>query len=361
MNRRHQFRTDMAFFFILLLGTGLFIFTPDSLFAAQVQATTQVRHKPIAYFVPGNRIAIDARITDESGINLVRCYFKADMQAEYVFVPMTETSDRNFRAILPAPTDDSIQIQYLFLVVNHDRQVIKTQEFSVETMPGKQDVPAWQQVSPDETLSIYTELPVLPERVAGFSDSLAIDAVESSLRFGMVAGIYSASAETSAGPITGEAASATSAGNISAQTGAYTTIGIATIAGAAAGAGIIAAVVSGDDGGGKKDRINPNARVTWGDENVPSVDAFRAIFGREDLGVALSGMHEKIGLPVGIYDLTIIALSVSGDYGNVVIDLGGGAYFHNDGSIRKRAVLAEGQSVVFPVFVPDTGDASIRW
>ncbi|MGM0404119.1 MAG: hypothetical protein ACQEQN_10410, partial [Thermodesulfobacteriota bacterium] len=125
-------------------------------------------HKPIAYFVSGNRIAIDARVTEPSGIDLVRCYFKGDMQAEYVFVPMTDTGGDNYRAILPAPADDALQLQYLFLVVTRNQQVVKTQEFFVEKAIEEKDLPAWQKVDMNERLAIYTEMPTPPETVDGF-------------------------------------------------------------------------------------------------------------------------------------------------------------------------------------------------
>lgn len=359
MSRGYRLRTDRTLLFILLVGCGLLLFPPPPLCSGQAEVLTKVRHKPIPYFVSGNRIAIDARVTEPSGIDLVRCYFKGDMQAEYVFVPMTETGGDGYQAILPAPADDARQLQYLFLVVTRNQQVVRTQEFLVEKSLEEKDVPAWQEVGMEERLVIYTELPMPPEVVGGFSDSVTIDAVESSLRFGMVAGIYSTAA--SAGSATGTAASAANAGSITATGtgGTYTTIGLATIAGVAAGAGAIAA--AGGDSEGGKERINPNARISWGDENLPREDAYQAFFRGKDLGVAYSGIHEKIGLPVGTHDLTIRALSISGDVGNVIIELGGGAYFDNDGSTRKRASLAEGESVVFPVFVPDIGSARIRW
>ncbi len=359
VKRRFRCQTAMIFLMVLLLGSAPFFVPRAPLHAAQAPASTKVIHTPIPYFVPEHRITIEARVTDESGIDLVRCYFKADMQAEYVFVPMTETREGYFQAILPAPADYAEQIRYLVLVVNQNRQVVKTQEFSVEKALDAKEVPAWQKASLDESIAVYTELPTPPETLAGFTDNLTLDAVESSLRFGMVAGIYSASATASAGPVTGAAASASSAGTVSATTGVLTTATIAAIVGVAAGAGLIAAAASGSGGGGAKEKMNPVASVAWRDEKVPPEDEFQAFFGSKNLGVASS--MQEIGLPIGDHNLTIRAVSVSGQSGFAVVELGGGAYFADDGSTRKRVELVAGGSAVFPVFVPDTGSAQIEW
>lgn len=360
MKRRFRCQTAIIFLMVLLLGSA-YVFVPRApLYAAQAPASTKVIHTPIPHFVPEHRITIEARVTDESGIELVRCYFKTDKQAEYVFVPMTETRGGYYRAILPAPADYAEQIRYLVLIVNQNQQVVKTQAFSVEKALDAKEAPEWQKAGLDESIAVYTELPTPPETLAGFTDNVTLDAVESSLRFGMVAGIYSASATASAGPVTGAAATASSAGTVTATTGVFTTAAIATIAGAAAGAGLIAAAAGNGGGGGTNETINPVASVAWRDEKVPPEDEFQAFFGPENLGVT-SSIQKKTGLPVGDYDLTIRAVSVSGQSGFVVVELGGGAYFIDSGSIRKRAELVAGGSVVFQVFVPDTGSALIEW
>ncbi len=368
MNLGHHFRVNFAFLLFLLVGIGSLFVCPISLSAAQKEVTTEVKHKSIKHFVSGNRIALDAKVSDEAGIKLVRCYFKADEQAEYVFVPMVEINGQKYQAILPAPADYAEQIQYLFLVVNLDQQVVKTQPFMVKKTVEEKEAPAWQEVEDKEELSIYTELSKPPEEIAGFSDSLTIDAVESSLRFGMVAGgIYSASATASAGSTTGAAAAATSAGSISATTGISTTVVVlATAAGVAAAAGTVAAVDDDDHHHHHHEavNINPNASVSWGDANSPPKDWFKAIFGskQRDLGTA-SSMKTETGLEIGLSDLIITAVSVSSEMGDLVVTLGGGAYFQNDGSTHKETSLEEGQNIVYQVFVPepDEGSAKIEW
>jgi len=349
----------ILFLLILLMGIGGLFSSPSRLSAEAIPVSTEVKHKPIKYFIPGSRIALDAKVSDESGVKIVRCYFQADEQAEYVFVPMSLTNDQVYRAILPAPADYTRKIRYLFLVVNGKQQVVKTQPFLVEKAVNVSEPPAWQEVSASDGLSVYNELSQPPEVLAGFSDSVTIDAVESSLRFGMVAGVYSASA--SAGSATGAAAAATSAGSITATAGISTTVILATAAGVAAGAGAIAAASGGGGGGdGGEEKVNPNASISWGDSGSPADDSFQAVLCNETLGTA-SSVTTRTGLPVGSFDLTIQAVSIVQDTGSFVVVFGGGAYFRDDGGIRKEGRLSEGERVIFPILVPDTGSARIEW
>ena len=352
MGRQSFFSRALLFIVISLMGIGGLFASPLYSSAAPIPVTTEVKHKPIKYFIPGHRISLDAKVTDESGVKLVRCYFKSGEQAEYVFVPMTITGGQQYRAILPAPADYAQKIQYIFVVVNVNQQVVKTQPFLAPKDADVAEPPEWQEVSATEDLSVYTELPQPPETLPGFSDSVQTDAVESSLRFGMVAGIYSSSATAST-----SAAAATSGGSITATAGISTTVVVATAVGLAAGAGAIAAADGG--GGGGDEDVNPNASITWGDANVPPSDSFRAIFCDEDLGSA-TGRRTKTGLRVGSFDLTIRAVSVSGDFGVYLLELGGGAYFR-EGGIQREGELSEGESAVFRIVVPETGDARVEW
>lgn len=221
------------------------------LHAAEVTATTKVKHKAVEYFVPGKRIVLNADITDKEGIELVRCYFRSQGEADFVFVAMSDAGSGTYNATLPAPSESTQSLDYLFLVVNSEKQVVKTQTF---TVPKKEDddTPAWQQVSSDGDIVVNTELSSAPSQLAGFSDSIVIDVVESSARFGVVAGgLYAAGSSTTAGTT-----AATSAGTITTIT-ASSGISTAAIIGAGvavAAVGAVAAVAANnsddDDGGG---------------------------------------------------------------------------------------------------------------
>ncbi|MDY6987891.1 MAG: hypothetical protein SWQ30_07515 [Thermodesulfobacteriota bacterium] len=206
-----------------------------------LKATTKVEHKPIKYFVPEKRIKLQADVTDAAGVNLVRCYFRAVEQADYVFVAMKPGSSL-YSGVIPAPSKETEILEYLFLVVNGENKVVKTQTFKVEKKDDD-DTPAWQEVSSKGDIHVSTELAQAPTAPPGFADSIAIDVAESSARFGLVVGgLYTALQASESGGTSGTAAAADSAGTISAKTGglstlAYVGIGAALIAGGAAAAG----------------------------------------------------------------------------------------------------------------------------
>ncbi len=197
---------------------------------------TSIQHKPVAYITPDKRTRLEASVKDAKGISLVRVYFKADNQADYLFVPMETTTAGSYSAILPGMAKGAKSLDYLFLAVNNDNQVVKTQVFSVKQKEDK-DAPSWQMVKSDGDIQVWTELGKAPAVAESFSDSIAMNAVESGGRFGVVAGLYegSTSAATS-----GAAGSASSAGTVTAAAGGLSTaaiVGAAVVGGAAAAGG----------------------------------------------------------------------------------------------------------------------------
>ncbi|KJR43174.1 membrane protein [Candidatus Magnetoovum chiemensis] len=205
-------------------------------------AAAKVKHKPVKYFVPEHRIIVNAEVSDPAGVNLVRCYFKASAQADYVFVGMQPSSGGDYQGILPAPDKTTKTIEYLFLVLNNKKQVVKTQKFTISKNDSK-EVPSWQNVGSKGNIQVSTEVPTTSETLTGFKDSIAIDLVESSARLGLVAGgIYAVHAASAGGAV------ATSAGTVTASTGMSKT----KIAGI--GAGIAAVVAIAALSGGSDDK-----------------------------------------------------------------------------------------------------------
>jgi len=218
----------------------------------------KVKHEPPAYFVPEKRISFEIRImAGTSDIRLIRCYFRSAEQADYVFVAMNPTHKGRYlhkglySGILPAPGKDTQTVQYLFLIVDQNNQPIKTQVFTMNKQDGK-DAPEWQQVSSDGDIQVSTELADAPKSVPGFSDSIAMDVIESSARFGVAAGgIYEINGATAAGAAGSASGTAgTAAGGATASTAAgtgaaATEVGTTVAAGTAAGTGTTAAVTAG--------------------------------------------------------------------------------------------------------------------
>jgi hypothetical protein len=223
--------------FVLPIHTGITA-------TAEPISTTAIKHKSIQYFVPGKRIKIDAEVTDKEVIKLVRCYFRAAGEAGYVFVPMEVRKEGAFESILPAPGKTTQTLEYLFLVVNEKNQVVRSQVFTVDKKDDDK-TPAWQQVASEGDIHVSTELANAPAIPPGFSDSVVLDVVESSARFGLVSeGIYMASEITAAGGTAGTASAGTAGGAVSGTTAAAGgATGTTAVAGGATGAAAAATSV----------------------------------------------------------------------------------------------------------------------
>lgn len=231
----------ITFFRQMLILVCLFCFSIPTGFADTVKPTTKIKHKPLAYFVPEHRILVEAEAMDESGISVMRCYFRSVREADFVFVEMKSGSA--FKGILPAPAKEAEAIEYLFLAVNGKNQVVKTDRFVMKNNPTA-SVPEWQKVPSEGYVVVSTELGQAPKQLSGFKDSITWDIVESSARFGAVAGgIYAAAGSTS-----GAAATATSAGTIATTTGISTPTAVGI--GAGVGAAVLIGAAAADSGGG---------------------------------------------------------------------------------------------------------------
>lgn len=272
---------------------SLVFMNAGAVLAEEVKTATEIKHIPITYFVPEKRISITADVTDEAGVNLVRCYFKGSEQADFVFVGMNSGADGSYSGTLPAPAKNTQSIEYLFLAVNGSNQVVKSQTFTVNK-EDRDEAPAWQQTSSEGNIQVSTEVAEAPKTVSGFADSIVMDVVESSARFGLVVGgIYllldddngkdssvddkeavgktddagtgaatddslseGAVGASTDNRLSGAAASATSGGTITAATGGLSTAAIIGIgAGVAAAAGGIA-LAAGSSGGDDDDIVN---------------------------------------------------------------------------------------------------------
>lgn len=227
--------------------------------AAAAKSDTQISHEPISYFVPDSRIRVEAAVTDKVGVKLVRCYFKAKDQADFVFVPMSGTGAGMYHGILPAPGPNTRTVIYLFLAVGGSGQPVKTGKFQIMKADSPR-IPDWQQVSTEGDIRVSTELPEMTEPPEGFRDSIVMDVVESSARFGIAAGLYAGiQSGMAGGTVVGSGAGAVGSGTAAAgsgtagaaATGLSTTAIIAIGTGAAGIGGVL--VLNKSDGGGGDD------------------------------------------------------------------------------------------------------------
>jgi len=172
----------------------------NAVFAQEAKAaSTVIKPQTFDYFVSEHRIRVQAEITDEAGVKVARTYFRAVGEADYVFVPMQSLKDNIYEAVIPKPSKDTQTLEYIILAVNQKGQIVKTEVFKVKKDDGK-EVPEWQKaVSEEGEIKVSTELAKAPEKLPGFNDSVSLDVVESSGRFGTAAGIYSLITTSSGG------------------------------------------------------------------------------------------------------------------------------------------------------------------
>ena len=261
---QNKVKRDVFFNFLI----AFLLLVPAFFATTAIAATTQMKHTPPDYFVADQRIQLEANVTDDQGVKLVRCYFKAAGEADLVFVPMNTAGKNQYSGILPAPSAATTQIEYLFLAVNQANQVVRSQNFTMYKDANKK-TPAWQNIPKEGDIRVSIELDQAPAQLMGFSDNVTIDVVESSARFGVVALLYHAATDSSSESAVAAANSstgATSGGTITAGSAGWSTAAIVGVGvGVAAVAGGTAIALSNDSddddndngGGGGGEALTP--------------------------------------------------------------------------------------------------------
>jgi hypothetical protein len=227
------------FFAMLMMPFMVLLNCPVITLAADTELheiNIEIIHTPVEEAKAGQRIALEAEVNDEAGVEIVRAYFKAIEAAEFNFVVLTSTGDGTYTGTLPAPANGVGNIDYLILVKNARNIVVKTQTYRITV---EDDDDAAQAIANNKQINVYTELQQAPTEITGFSDNIVIDVVESSAKLGAVVGIYS---NISTG---GSTSGAVAGGTVAASTAGISTtaIVVGSIA-AVAAAGGIAAVAS---------------------------------------------------------------------------------------------------------------------
>ncbi len=221
-----------------------------------VKPLTEIMHKPVESAVTGKRITLYTEVSDSSGIDLVRIYFKAQDAADYSFVALkavekeekglfekfkslnSDFDGQGFSGVLPAPAKGIKSFDYLILTKNKANMVVKSQTYKVTVGDNDQE-----EVATAEPVQVYTELNQAPSQITGFSDSMVIDTVESAGKLGVVAGLYSGLSSSGTGSTFG--------GTVAASSGEFTTT--ATVVSVASAVAVIVGGVAAASGGSNGD------------------------------------------------------------------------------------------------------------
>ncbi len=214
---------------------------------------TEIMHKPVENVEAGKRITLYTEVSDPSGIDLVRIYFKAQDAADYSFVALkavekeekslwekfkslnSDFNGQGFAGVLPAPAKGAASFDYLVLIKNRANVVVKSQTYKVNVSDSDQAADAAA-----EPVQVYTELNQAPSQITGFSDSMTIDIVESGSKLGAVAGLYSGLSSGGGGTVSG--------GTVAASSGGFTTT--AAVVGSVAAVAVVGGVAAAAGGGG---------------------------------------------------------------------------------------------------------------
>ena len=288
---------------VLAVVLSLFLAFPCGIVSAAAKPDLKIKHDPPKDYVPGFRITLDTKIKEKADVLVARCYFKTKKDKNLVFVDMVPKGNPGYEATLPAPWVGSEYIDYAFVVVNKDKEVIRTQMFrmeELETEAGttwqeatevkeiqldkaqeaveryeavkkelkreyKDKLPKYQRAEAIGQLDVLTEFVNPSGQLKGFYDNMIVTTVPDSHKYGVLAeGLYTPA----------EIAAAGGGSTITASTGAVTAgtikatgvIGLGTIGLAALGIGGIAALAVGGGGGsGSKCYFGYSADTSLGD------------------------------------------------------------------------------------------------
>ncbi|MFC2156604.1 hypothetical protein ACFLT9_02075 [Acidobacteriota bacterium] len=212
----NHIKRNRFFQYLTFLSVLVFVFVPvldGTLFGSQPGSSTRMSHTKVDYFVPGSRIQVKALISDGAGIMLARCYFRLKGQENYYFIEMPLIVGNEYVGILPAPSATAQVIEYILLAVNQNGTVVRSQVFEMRNRESR-GKPSWQEVDSSGSVMVKSELAQAPQSLAGFSDRISADVIESVFRFGyVVEGIYKLSQMVGAAPV-----GAVSGGTVSATT-----------------------------------------------------------------------------------------------------------------------------------------------
>lgn len=274
--------------------TGYLLLLPAMLLAGgsalAAQADTKVNHKAIGHFVPEKRIRVEARVNDPKGVNLVRAYFKSDAHADYLFVPMEPlgTDPNSYAGCLPAPAASTATMEYLFLVVNGGKQVVKTAPPVTAKARADKDAPSWQMGCGNDQLTVWKELPEVPSPTGAYADSVVMDVAESGARFGVVAGLFGGGGSSSAAVA---ATGASDAGSV-ALAGAGGIGGGGVLAALLVGGAAAAAGGGGGGGGSTPDSPPPSQQLysvatqttcTWSGPSLSTPPSYSTTLSNQNL------------------------------------------------------------------------------
>jgi hypothetical protein len=131
--------------------------------------STIIDHQPIRSGIAGKSTPLLVTIEDESGVDIVRLYFKTMFAQDYFFLPMVSLGKNRYSAALPPAKNDSQGLDYILLVKNHKGETVRSRVQRVLIM-NNYDPPS---PAIDE-IEVQTENVPQPSYISSFSVPLHI-------------------------------------------------------------------------------------------------------------------------------------------------------------------------------------------
>jgi hypothetical protein len=180
---------------VLFFGMGLLFlsdcYMPDAYGAGVPE--TQIFHKQLFAFILGDPLPLNVAVTDPDGVAEVRCYFRFDRSAPFVYSIMASAGEHKFTTKLPAATSTVKDVEYLFLVVNGRKQAILSSTFAVNKMDVQKGYADGAQNSVLERYQLKAEVDGTGTVKNYFLQpaNVQISPALSQDRYGVLAGLYS--------------------------------------------------------------------------------------------------------------------------------------------------------------------------
>ncbi len=143
-------------------------------------AKFQIRHDPLICAATGFPINLSFEIDSVLAPKEVRIYFKKQGADHFYFIQGYPKSTGAYSEMLPGPAPAVTMVEYVILVVDSERQVVRSSVFSVNT-GNESDCPQYQSGNLSTPLIVSAEQKIEPE--TGFSgENIIWNLSEGSLR-----------------------------------------------------------------------------------------------------------------------------------------------------------------------------------
>lgn len=180
---------------LMFAGTVLICLLKPSLADARsvTLPKTHLYSQQLIYFPDNEKLSFNVNVHDPVGVTEVRLYFRFDSSQPFVYREMTDVGEGGFTTKFPAVKPTVKAIEYVFLVVNQQKQVIISQTYTMTKKNDRRpDSTSAQGVRPEQYL-LKTEV-VGTEKVKTYfqqSEKISISQISSQFHYGILAGLFS--------------------------------------------------------------------------------------------------------------------------------------------------------------------------